>query len=277
MIRERVAENIYIFTSELYAQVNAGAVVGPSWSVLIDTLVFPSEVMEIKQYLDEELASPVRYVINTHYHSDHSFGNAYFPQATIISHTLCRELLNTRGREKLEAAKSQSKELRDTEIRLPDIVFSEEFLMLQVGNRSLKLIPLPGHSPDGIGVLIVEDRVLFSGDLMMPLPYLPDGDYDVMVENLKRLPKLKLENLVQGHGEPILRGEVAGKVKENLSYLSALRRHVQQAARRKNSKAYLDQVGVEDCGKSRILLGGLAEALHETNMIALLHQLHGED
>jgi glyoxylase-like metal-dependent hydrolase (beta-lactamase superfamily II) len=277
MIRERVAENIYIFTSELYAQVNAGAVVGPNWSVLIDTLVFPSEVIEIKKYLEDDLSSPVRYVINTHYHSDHSFGNAYFPQAAIISHARCRELLDTRGRERLEAAKLHSKELRDTEIRLPEIVFSNDHLMLQVANRSLKLIPLPGHSPDGIGVLIVEDRVLFSGDLMMPLPYLPDGDYDQMVDHLKQLPKMKLENLVQGHGEPILRGEVAGRVKDNLSYLSALRRHVQQAARRKNSQAYLDQIGVEDCGKSRILLGGLAESLHERNMIALLHQLHGED
>lgn len=275
MIRERVAENIHIFTSDLYAQVNAGAIVGPNWSVLIDTLVFPSEILEIKEYLEGDLASPVRYVINTHYHSDHSFGNSYFPKATIVSHALCRELLDTRGRESLESAKAQSKELRNTEIRLPDIVFSDQFLTLQVGNRTLELIPLPGHSPDGIGVLVIEDKVLFSGDLMMPIPYLPDGNYDQMVENLKRLPKMKLENLVQGHGEPILRGEVAGKVKENIGYLASLRRHVQQASRRKNPEAYLEKIGVEECGKSRILLGGLAESLHTTNKISLLHQLHG--
>lgn len=275
MIRERVAENIYIFTSDLYAQVNAGAIVGPTWSVLIDTLVFPSEVREIKRYIEEELLSPIRYVINTHYHLDHSFGNSFFPNASIISHALCRELLDTRGREKLAEAKVHSKELRDSKIRLPDVVFTDDFLTIQIGNRTLNLIHLPGHSPDGIGVLVVEDKVLFSGDLMMPLPYLPDGDYDQMVENLKRLPKMKLENLVQGHGEPILRGEVSGRVKNNLNYLTAIRRHVQQSARRKNPQAYLERISVEDCGKSRILLGGLAESLHQRNLIALHHQLHG--
>ena len=43
MIRERVADNVYVFTSELYAQVNAGAVVGPDFSVVIDTLAYPEE------------------------------------------------------------------------------------------------------------------------------------------------------------------------------------------------------------------------------------------
>jgi cyclase len=269
MIRERVAEDVYVFTSELYAQVNAGAIVGPEWSVLIDTLAYPEETLEIKEFLEERLSSPVRYLVNTHYHSDHTLGNSWFPNAIILGHAKCRKLLDTVGRKSLEDAKRQNRELRDVNILLPDVVFSKGGVGIRVGKRTLRLVHLPGHSADGIGVLVVEDRVLFSGDIMMPVPYLVDGDYEQMVESLKRIPRMKLENLVQGHGEVILRGEVSSTVRHNLKYLNTIRTHVRQANRRKDFMGYLEDIDVQACGKSRILLGGLAENLHKRNLIAL--------
>lgn len=272
MIRERVAENVYVFTSEQYAQVNAGAIIGPDWAVVIDTLAFPDEAREIRDFLVNRLGVSVRYLINTHYHTDHTLGNSIFKGAIILSHGRCRDLLNTVGREALESARAQSRELRGVEVMLPDVVFLDGTLSLQVGKRAVEMIPLPGHSSDGIGVLIVEDRVLFSGDVMMPVPYLVDGDYDDMVASLKRIPRLKLENLVQGHGEVVLRGEISNAVRVNLNYLNAIRRHVRNASRRKDPAAHLASVGIETCGKSRILLGGLATELHQRNMIALLRK-----
>jgi glyoxylase-like metal-dependent hydrolase (beta-lactamase superfamily II) len=269
MIRERVAEDVYVFTSELYAQVNAGAVIGPEWSVLIDTLAYPEETREIRDFLEGRIGRPVRYLINTHYHSDHTLGNCWFPNAVILSHTLCRELLDRWGRGSLDELKHQNRELRDLRLVLPEVTFQAGGLGLRVGRRTLRLIHLPGHSPDGIGVLIVEDRVLFSGDIMMPLPYLVDGNYEVMQESMKRIPRMKLENLVQGHGEVILRGEVQSSVKRNLKYLNNIRREVRQAGRRKDWLSYLEGVDIESCGKSRILLGGVAEQLHNRNLLAL--------
>ena len=276
MIRERVAEDVYLFTSELYAKVNAGAVVGPDWAVLIDTLAYPEETKEIRDFLEGRLHKPVRYLINTHYHADHSLGNSWFPEAIIIGHELCRQLLDTRGRSALEHAQQQSKELLDVRIVLPDVIFNEGGVSLRVGKRTLTLIHLPGHSPDGIGVLIEEDRVLFAGDIMMPIPYVIDGDFEVMLESLKMIPRMKLENLIQGHGEVILRGEVQTKVKDNLNYLSNIRRHVRKAARRADAKGYLMSIDVESCGKSRILLNGLAEELHTGNLLGLYRNWYEE-
>jgi glyoxylase-like metal-dependent hydrolase (beta-lactamase superfamily II) len=122
---------------------------------------------------------------------------------------------------------------------------------------------------------VVEDRVLFSGDAMMPLPYLVDGDYDELVASLKRIPRLKLENLVQGHGEVILRGEIQNAVRSNLHYLGNLKRHVRKAARRRDPEAYLSTVDIEDCGKARILINGLADELHSRNLRALYKQWYG--
>ena len=73
MIRERIAENVYWFQSEVYAQVAAGAVIGSDWAVVIDTLPIPEETLEIREFIEEELRVPVRFVINTIYHADHTW------------------------------------------------------------------------------------------------------------------------------------------------------------------------------------------------------------
>jgi len=86
--RERIADNVYSFQSEVYAQVTAGAVIGPSWAVVIDTLALPEETLAIRDFIEQELNVPVRYVIVTHSHADHSWGNCFFPGATIIGHSL---------------------------------------------------------------------------------------------------------------------------------------------------------------------------------------------
>ncbi len=97
MHRERVSENVYWFQSEVYAQVTAGAVTGPQWAVVIDTLAIPDETLAMRGFIEEQLGVPVRYVINTHYHADHTWGNCFFPGATIISSALCREMMQVRG------------------------------------------------------------------------------------------------------------------------------------------------------------------------------------
>jgi cyclase len=274
--RERVAENVYSFQSDVYAQVTAGAVVGPSWAVVIDTLALPEETLEIRDFIEQELQVPVRYVINTHYHADHAWGNCLFLGATILGHSLEREWLDTRGRASLENARRQGTAYRQIRIVLPHITFSEGTLSLRVGKKTLSLWPMPGHSADNLSVLVEEDRVLFAGDVFMPLPYIVDGNIDDMVASLKKIGKMGLENIVQGHGDIVLRGEIDGALKENLAYLSAIRKAVRRAARRKYPLDILEEITVEDCGKSRVLIGGLAEELHSRNLRSLFEQIYGK-
>jgi hypothetical protein len=143
MIRERVAESVYVFTSERYASVNAGAVIGPDWSVLIDTLPFPDETQEMRDFIQDDLESDVRYIIYTHYHADHTFGACWFPDAFVLSHANTAKLLDTRGREGLERAKSENRALREVELKLPDFVFEQGSLGLRLGERTMELVPLP--------------------------------------------------------------------------------------------------------------------------------------
>lgn len=274
--RERVADNVYTFQSDVYAQVNAGAIVGPNWAVVIDTLALPEETINIRQFIEQELQVPVRYVINTHYHADHTMGNYLFPNATILAYALCRELLDTRGRASLEAARKQGTTFRQARIVLPHITFAEGSLNLRVGKKTLALTPFPGHSPDNIGVIVEEDRIMFAGDVLMPIPYIVDGNVDDMILSLKEIGKIGFENVIQGHGDIVLRGEVEGSVRDNLAYLSAIRRAVRKAGRRKYPWDLLEEIGVEECGKSRVLMGGLAGELHRRNLYAMYEQLYGK-
>jgi glyoxylase-like metal-dependent hydrolase (beta-lactamase superfamily II) len=274
--RERIADSVFAFQSDVYAQVMAGVVVGPEWAVAIDTLAYPEETLAIRDFIEQELKVPVRYVINTHYHADHCWGTCFFPGAIVISHSLCREYLETKGNSSLEEARAHNTALRQSQIVLPHLTFSEGTMSLRVGKKNLVLNHLPGHTNDGIGVLIEEDRVLFSGDVFMPLPYIVDGDIDQMIESLNKISQMSLENIVQGHGDVVLRGEIELAIDDHLQYLSTIQKHVRRSSRRKYPRDLLETLDVESCGKSRVLLGGLAEELHQRNMVSLYTYLFDE-
>jgi cyclase len=273
MHRERVSENVFWFQSEVYAQVTAGVVAGPQWAVVIDTLALPDETLTIREFIEHELNIPVRYVINTHYHADHSWGNCFFPGATVIAHEHCRELLEERGVPSLETAKKQNPALRQVKVVLPQMTFVDGDMTLRVGKKNLILSSAFGHSDDGISVFVEEDRILFAGDSFMPIPHIVDGDVDANIASIKRVGKMGLENIVQGHGDIILRGEIDAAVKDNLNYLTSIKKSVRAISRRKNAVELLEEIRIEDCGKSRVFLGGLANTLHQSNLHALLRQM----
>ena len=276
MHRERISENVYWFQSEIYAQVTAGVVTGPQWAVVIDTLALPDETLGMRDFIEHELGVPVRYVINTHYHADHAWGSCFFPGATVIAHARCRELLSERGLPSLEAARKQNAAFRQVKIVLPHLTFDSGQINLRVGKKNLILLPAAGHSEDGVAVLVEEDRVLFAGDAFMPLPYIVDGDVDEISSSIRKMGRMGLENIVQGHGDIILRGEIDAAVKENLAYLANIKKFAKSAARRKAEADPLEGAGLEVSGKSRVYLGGLAEALHKRNMLELVNRAREE-
>lgn len=205
-------------------------------------------------------------------------GGIVFSLEPWLSPTRCRQYLDGPGRKAVEVAQKQNPTLfRQVKIVLPHLTFDVGRIGFRVGKKTLSLLALPGHSDDAIGVLIEEDRVLFAGDVFMPIPYIVDGDLDIMVESLTTISNMGLENVVQGHGDIILRGEVEEAVRLNIEYLNTIRKIVRKAGRRKYPWDLLDTVDVESCGKSRVLLGGLAEELHRRNMRALYRQIYEED
>ena len=270
MQRERITDHIFVFRSEQYAQVTAGVVSTRDGAVLIDTLLYPEETKKIRRFVEEGLGARVKYVINTHFHADHTTGTCFFPGAHVISHQLCRDILDGRGRESLRRMKDSAVEFEPVELIVPNITFDDE-MSLTLGDTTFSLRASPGHSPDSIVCLVDEEEVLFAADTVMPIPYFVDGDFSDFVVSLERLLERDYENIVQGHGDIILRGEAPGKIHSDLEYLRLLYESV-KVALDKGAEGIENQVSLAQCGKSHVLLSGVVQQLHRQNILALVSQ-----
>ena len=265
MLRERVADEIFVFTSELYLQATASAIITSEGVVVIDTLPFPQETREMLRFIDKRSRSKVRYVVLTHYHPDHSYGTCFLP-GEVIAHERCRRILERSGEQILQADQAQNPELADVRVRLPGTVFDRGTLSLHVGRKTLTLMHTPGHTADSISAYIKEDKILFAGDLIMPVPYIVGGDRQQMRESLAKVADLGLDNIVQGHGDVLLRGEITETIDTSLQYLDIIEAQVKQRIAKNMPKSSLRRLNIERCHKSRIPLNGLVEELHQANL-----------
>jgi cyclase len=273
MRKERVTDNVYIFTSEAYAQVTAGAIVTNEGTVVIDTLPFPRETREMIDFLRGESKRGIRYVINTHQHADHVYGNYLFEEADIIGSERCREIMRKSGEKNLAEAKAQTPELAEVTLRLPNITFPEK-IVLHFGDRVIRLMPLLGHTADGIGAYIEGEKILFAGDAVMPIPYIFWGDREVLQETLKLIKEMNLENIVQGHGEVLLKGEIDETLDAGIAYLDTIQEKVKaKLATRTSKERLVNEITLESCGYSPIALDGLVRQLHRSNLLRVYQTL----
>jgi hypothetical protein len=97
------------------------------------------------------------------------------------------------------------------------------------------------------------------------------------MDTLVRYGEMGLENIIQGHGDIILRGEIDEKIQANVDYLNKVKKLVKTASRRRFPYEFLAQQDIEESGKNRVLLGGIAEALHQRNLAWLYYQTFPED
>lgn len=272
MRRERVAESIYVFTSSRYIEVTAGVIVTPAGCVVIDTLPFPSESRQIKAFAQKACRKGIRYVVNTHYHADHTYGNCFFAGIPLLAHRDTRRLLQKIGDTSLREAQDDTPELSEVTIRLPDITYRGR-ADIRLADLTIEIYHAPGNSPDGSMVYIVEEKVLFAGDAMMPVPYIVSGDASALLSTLAQMRALSIETLVQGHGSVLLRGEISEAIDEADRYLRRLRDFVEKAIRTRMPEERLLAWDIEKAGISRIPLGGIVQDLHRANVISLYKRM----
>lgn len=267
MKRDRISDGVYVFTSGLYAEVTATVIFTDEGAVLVDTLPFPQETRQVRDFVTQR-RTKVTYVINTHSHADHIYGTYLFPEAQVVAHYQCRRLMERYAETALANAKLQTPQLADVKIRYPELLFNEA-MTLRVGGKTVEMTHSPGHSRDVITVHVVEDRLLIASDTVMPVPYVVGGDLDDMIQSLLAIKAKSLENLVQGHGEVLLRGEIEDTLDANIAYLRKVDRLVRERIARGVPRTDILDITIEECGLSRIPLGGLVQKLHQSNLLTL--------
>lgn len=185
---------------------NAGIIVGDDSVLVIDSLRVPSFARELRADVRRITDKPVRYLVDTHGHWDHAFGNEEFTDAIIVGHVNCRRELEEYGeawRDGVVARNNQwSGEIKTVRITPPDLTFDRR-LELHFGGRRVDLVYLGrAHTSGDIFVHLPEDRLLFTGDVAQDggVPYMLDGHMRDWVETDTRLLDLPFERFVSGHG-----------------------------------------------------------------------------
>ncbi len=146
-------------------------------------------------------SKPVRALVNTHHHGDHTHGNRFFlPGATIIGHTLCRQAMLREG---LAATRLFTEvDWGQIDVAPPSLTFDDR-LDLWVDDLKLELIYVgPAHTTNDVVVWILERKVLFAGDIIFNggTPFVLAGSIAGSLEALARIERLGAETIVPGHG-----------------------------------------------------------------------------
>ncbi|MDD4858817.1 MAG: MBL fold metallo-hydrolase [Dehalococcoidales bacterium] len=200
-----------------YNGANVGCIVTEQGMVLIDTLFVPKEILVWDKVVAKLSDKGVRCVINTHHHFDHVLGNYLYRDKAIISHEACyREMAKPEGtmtcyfvtrREDIDPA-TKEEIYRLPEV-LPNITFKDR-LSLHLGDVNLELWHTGGHTESSIFVHVLEDNVLFTGDVYQPChPYMGQAHFGTWLKALASIQKMDINVIVPGHN--VISGKAEAK------------------------------------------------------------------
>jgi glyoxylase-like metal-dependent hydrolase (beta-lactamase superfamily II) len=231
-------------TGEVSVGSNGVVIINENDVILVDSHISPAAAWVMMEDLKSITDKPVRYVINTHFHFDHAHGNQiYGPDIDVIGHDYTRQRLsdpegiiegrtyqnfaagvpaqvenlreqvrNAEGTERQGPLERQLRiqenyaaslaELRPT----PPTISLESSLTLDRGGREIQILFLGrGHTGGDIVVYLPEERIVATGDLMVPsvaFSWMGDAFLDEWPDTLEALKALDFDTVLPGHGQP---------------------------------------------------------------------------
>jgi cyclase len=198
---------------------NTGFLVGPRGVISIDTCSTQRRTRAYRDAIAAVTGAPVRTVINTHHHGDHTFGNCLFPGASIIGHELARTEAIAFGPPR-ELPFWDGPDWGDLQLDPPFVTFADEIAVHAGDLRAqVRHVGTAAHTTNDSIVWIPERSVLFCGDLVFNggTPFLLMGSVAGAVRVLEEVvAPLGARIIVPGHG-PVFTG--TGPVDATLDYL----------------------------------------------------------
>src|SRR3954469_59719 len=229
---EAVAAGVFYATSTgaMVTGSNNVAIVGDRDVLVVDTGTSPAAARAFIEDLKLVTTKPIRYVVNTHFHYDHTNGNqVYAGRADIIAHDYVKYAIDTRDvlhrepyktsqltnvptrldtlkkriaeeadpqqraalQHQLEIAQQGWEELKEIRPTAPNVTYSKK-KVIDLGHREVQLLFLGrGHTNGDTVVYLPVEKIVATGDLMeSQLAYMGDAQFDEWVTTLEALKKL---------------------------------------------------------------------------------------
>lgn len=245
----KIADGVYSYVDAKHASAgnsfgaNAGIIVGRNGIVVVDTLISAKAAQKFIGDIRTVSDRPIKYVVNTHMHLDHTFGNCEFANlgATIIGQTDEKREMKTYAEAALKKASAYGlteQDMEGTAICYPSVTFDDR-MELDLGDQVVELI-YPGHSHT-VGSTIVsvpDQKIIFAGDILFTnyVPNLKHADINGWIEALDRVASMEAASIVPGHGP------LSGKkdVEDMKSYLLLFDRKAKELTGQSSDLRYIE-------------------------------------
>jgi cyclase len=240
----KIAEGVYhaVGTGSLVVMSNATIIEGDTDVLVVDSQVAPSGAWALREELKAITPKPIRWVVNSHFHFDHSHGNQiYGPEVQIIGHEFARQQIlagksqdsparefyvggipaTIKGLEARLAAATDDKERATIQSNLeiqrnfldgtnavrptPPTMTLTQTMTLHRGSREIKLLFLGrGHTAGDIVVYLPKERIVATGDLLVEgTSYMGDAFFTDWIATVEALKQLDFDTVLPGHGRAL--------------------------------------------------------------------------
>jgi cyclase len=237
---EKVSDGVYYATASgtMTVGANSPIIVTDTEAIVIDSEITPAAARALVADLKAVTDKPVRYVIDSHYHYDHAFGNQVFgPEVQVIGHENTRKRMLTNVMEqytylgsvepvpaRVEALRKRISDEKDPqqkallerqvanslayleqvkEIKVtpPGVTFDRKMTLVR-GGREIQLLYFGrGHTDTDVVVYLPKERIVCTGDLMESvISYMGDAYAEEWPATLDRLMALDFDTVMPGHG-----------------------------------------------------------------------------
>lgn len=208
----RIAENVYAYVGTKNSSknnsfgANAGIIIGKDGIVVVDTMISATEAKRFIRDIRTISRKPIRYVVNTHYHFDHAFGNSEFVKlgAVIIAQENAEKAMEKSAGETLKNIGQYGltpKDMKGTTPACPVLTFGDR-MTINIGGQQIELIHARQAHTDGDTLVYVSGKkVLFAGDVLFTNyhPFLGEGNIEEWAKELDDLKSMDIEKIIPGH------------------------------------------------------------------------------
>ncbi len=210
----KISDNVYSYVDIKNAApqnsfgANAGIIIGRDSIVVIDTLISAKEAKRFIKDIRAVSDKPIKFVVNTHHHLDHNFGNSEFVKlgAVIIDQESIRKIIVRYDEAAVKSAIKRigltDEDMQGTENWFPALTFTDR-LTIDLGDQKVDLI-YNGHThtEDSVVAFLADKKILFSGDLLFTDYHtnLMDADVSGWIRTLDTVAAMNAAIIIPGHG-----------------------------------------------------------------------------